>query len=70
MSYDISSQSPKFEWVILKHTIPYIAKKIRKVTERINYILDTLSTESTQQAFTHASRIFRRMCSTQVSKST
>ena len=37
---------------------PYTAKKIRKVIEITNLILDTLSTEYIQQAFTHASRIF------------
>ena len=41
-----------------------------KVTEWTNYILDTLSTEYTQQAFAHASRIFHRICSMQVGKST
>ena len=40
-----------------------------KVTESTNYILDTLSTENTQQALMHASRIFHRMRSTQGSKS-
>ena len=33
----------------------YIAKKM-KVIDRINYILDTLSTEYTQQGFTHSPR--------------
>ena len=32
--------------------------KLKKVTERTNYILDILSTEYAQQAYTHASRIF------------
>ena len=45
----------------LTHRIQQIAKKINKVTETINYILDILSTEYTQQAFTHASWIFYRM---------
>ena len=45
-----------------------IAKTIKKETERTNYILGTLSTEYTQQAFTHASRISHRMCSMQVRK--
>ena len=40
----------------------------KKVTKRTNYILYTLSTEYTQQAFTRASRICHRMCSMQVSK--
>ena len=31
-----------------------------------NYILDTRSTEYTQQAFTLAFRVFHRMCSMQV----
>ena len=42
--------------------------KIRKVSERNSYILDTLLTENTQQSFTHASGIFRRICSMQVSE--
>ena len=33
-------------------------KKIKKVTERTDSILDILSIEYIQQAFTHASRIF------------
>ena len=44
-------------------------KKIGKVTERTKYILDTLSTEYTQQVFMHASGIVHRMCSLQVRKS-
>ena len=44
----------------------HINKKIRKINEMINYILDTLSTEYTPQVFTHASRIFHRMCSMRV----
>ena len=32
-----------------------------ELNKRFNYILDTLSTEYTQQAFTHASRIFHLM---------
>ena len=47
---------------------PQIAKKIRKVIEITNSILDTLSIEYTQQAFTRASGIFHYMCSMQVSK--
>ena len=35
----------------------------------ITYILNTLSTEHNRQAFTHASGIFNRMCSMQVSES-
>ena len=66
---DISSRSPKLKWASSAHTAPHFAKKIRKVTERTNYILDALSTEYTQQAFTHSSRIFYRMCSMQVGKS-
>ena len=48
---NISSRSPKLEWTSLTHITPYIAKKIRKVTERTNYIyiLDALATEYTQQ---------------------
>ena len=38
-----------------------------KVTKKIN-MLDTLSIEYTQHAFTHGSRIFHRMCSMQVNK--
>ena len=40
---DISTQSIKLEWASLTHTTPHIATKITKVTERTNYILDTLS---------------------------
>ena len=42
--------------------------KMGKITERTNHILDTLSTEYTQQAFTHACNIFHGMGSMQVSK--
>ena len=55
---NISSRSPKLEWTRLTHTTPHIAKKIKKVTERTNYIFDTLSTEYTQQAFM---RIFSKI---------
>ena len=49
---------------------PTYCEENKEATGRTNYILDTLSTEYTQQAlFTHASRIFRRMCWMQVSKS-
>ena len=65
----ISSRSPNLEWASLTHTTSHIAKDIRRVTERINFMLDALSTEYTQQAYTHASRIFHSMCSRQVSKS-
>ena len=51
-----SSQSPKPKWTRLTHTAAYIAKKIKKLTERTNYILDTLSIKYIQQAFTDASR--------------
>ena len=57
-----SSRSPKLEWASSTHTTPYIAKKIRKLTERINDFLDTLPTEHTQQTFTHASGIFHHIC--------
>ena len=50
---NIFSQSSKFEWASLTHTTPHIVKKIRRVIERTNYILDTLSTEYTPQAFMH-----------------
>ena len=40
-----------------RDTAPHIAWKIN---ERIDLILDTLSTEYTQLAITHASRIFHR----------
>ena len=36
-------------------------RKMKKVTENTNSILDTFSTEYTQQAFTHVSRFFHRM---------
>ena len=52
---NISSRSPKLQWASLTHTTPHIAKKIKKVTESTNYILETLSTEYTQQAFTRVS---------------
>ena len=42
----------------LTDTAPHIVKKIKKVAERTDYILGILSTEYTQQAFTHAYRIF------------
>ena len=44
---NISSRLPTIEWASSTHTTPYIAQKIRKVTEIINYILDTLPTEYT-----------------------
>ena len=67
---DISSRSPKLKWASSTHTTPHFCeKKIRKVSEKTNYILDTNSTEYTQQAFAHASRISYRMCSMQVDKS-
>ena len=56
-------------WMVsLTQTTTQIAKKIKKVTKRTNFILDYLSTEYTQQAFTHASWIFHRMCSLQARK--
>ena len=58
---NISSRSPKLEWTSLTHTASHIAKKIKNVAERVNYILDTLSADYTQQAFTHAFRIFHRI---------
>ena len=63
---DISSGTPKRELVGSTHTTPHIAEKIGNVTERTSYILDTLWTKYTQQALTHASRIFHRMCSMQI----
>ena len=47
----------------------HVYNKIRTVTERTNLMLDTFLAEYTQQAFTHASRIFHRMCRMQVNKS-
>ena len=38
-----------FEWVSWTHIIPYIAKKIKKVIEKTNYIVDILPTKYTQQ---------------------
>ena len=51
----------------LIYTIPHIAKKIKKITEITNTILDMLSTEyrPTQQAFTHAYWNFHHVCSLQ-----
>ena len=66
---NISSRSSKPKWTSLTHTTPYIATKIRKVTERTKYIWYTLTMEYNQQAFTHASRMFHHMCSMKVSKS-
>ena len=66
---DISSRLLKFKWAISTFTTPRFAKKLRKVTERTNYILETLWSEYTHQAFTPASRIFHRMCSMELSKS-
>ena len=37
LSLSLSLRSSKFEWVSWTHTAPYIAKKIKKVTERTNY---------------------------------
>ena len=64
----ISSQSSKLEWTSSTKASTHNMKQIRRVIERINYILDTIPTEYTQQAFTHAPGIFHRMCSMQVSK--
>ena len=60
---------PKLEWASSTHTTPYIAKKIRKVTGIINYILHTLPTKYTQQALTLVAGVIRRVCSMQASKS-
>ena len=65
----ISPWRPKLECVSPTYTAPHIAKKMKKVSQRTNYISDTLSTECTQQAFTHPSKIFHRMCSMQANKS-
>ena len=54
---NISSQSPKLEWGRWTHTDPFITK-IKKVTERMYYILDTHPTDYTQRAFMHACRCF------------
>ena len=56
-----SFRLPNFEWTRLTLTIPRIAEVIYKVVDRINYILDTFSTEYSQQAFTHAYGIFHNM---------
>ena len=56
-----SSRSPNFEWARLTLTIPRIAEVMYKIVERTNYILDKLSIEFTQQAFTHAYGIFHCM---------
>ena len=61
---DIASRSPKFKWANWTHTTPHFAKKIRKVTKKTNYVLDTLSTEYTQ-----APGIVHRMCSMPMGKS-
>ena len=66
---NISSRSPTLERASSTHTTPHNAKKIRKVTVIINYIFDTLPTEYSQQAFTHASGIFHCVGSMQVNKS-
>ena len=47
-----------------RHIPHHIVKKVKKVTKRINYILNTRPSEYTHQTFTHASGIFHRMCST------
>ena len=65
---NVSSRSPKVEWASPTHTTPDIAKKISKANKRTN-LFDTLSIEYAQQTFTHASDIFHRMWSNQVSKS-
>ena len=50
---NISSRSSKLEWDSWTHTNTYIAR-LKKVTEGTSYILDTLWTWYTQQAFTCA----------------
>ena len=62
----ISFPSPKLEWTSSTHTTPHIAQKCGNLTNRTDYILDTLSVKYTQQAFSYVSRIFHRMCSMQV----
>ena len=42
---NISSPAPKLEWVSLTYTTPYVVKKVRKVTEKTNYILGTMIPE-------------------------
>ena len=66
----ISYQSPKLGCLTQFNTYnPAYCKEVGKVTEKTNYIWDSLSTEYAQQAFTYTSRFFHRMCSMQVSKS-
>ena len=50
----IASPSHKLEWASLTHDTTHIGRKIKKVPEKTYYILDTLSVEYTQQAFTRA----------------
>ena len=63
------SRPHKLQRTSSTHTTPHLGKKIRKITKWINYILDILPTEYTQQSLTHASGIFHRMCSMQVRSS-
>ena len=63
----ISSRQPALERASLTHTTPHIAKKITTINVRSNDILDTLSTEYNQQAYTRVSRFFDIMCSMQIS---
>ena len=60
---NISCRLSKHIWISLTHTTLHVAKKMRKVTKKTNYILDTPSTEYDQQTFTHVPGIFHRMCS-------
>ena len=56
-------------WTWMSQFNTYHSTYCKEGTERINYILDTLLTEYTQQESLHASNIFHHMCSMQVSKS-
>ena len=42
----------------LTHATPDIVKKLKKVTERTDYILNIFLTEYPHEVFMHASRIF------------
>ena len=71
MIYTSNKQRPAVWLIELSiyhmYTTPQFAEKTGKVPEGTNGILDTLSAEHTQQAFMHASRIFHRYVSIQMS---
>ena len=53
---NVSSRSPRPEWITWTNTAPYPAKEIYMVIEKTVYMFNTPSTEYTQKAFTDSSR--------------